>query len=151
MEFVNSIAKIVHMEVSLHGGAPNKNIGDAFLLVWKLPKGFTSRDIPRLKDLPQLPNESSMLSEIPQLGRMGKDIREMEGRDPAGSLKEEGSSVVKIHAFGGANPVAHEGSASKMPSGEGFQLAPETAFWQYDSANFCTTDNIDEPTYHEYF
>lgn len=33
MEFVNSIAKIVHMEVSLHGGSPNKNIGDAFLLV----------------------------------------------------------------------------------------------------------------------
>ena len=47
MEFVNSIAKIVHMEVSLHGGAPNKNIGDAFLLVWKLPRGYTSRDIPR--------------------------------------------------------------------------------------------------------
>ena len=37
MEFVNSIANIVHMEVSLHGGAANKNIGDAFLLVWKLP------------------------------------------------------------------------------------------------------------------
>uniref|UniRef100_A0A061R4B8 Adenylyl cyclase n=1 Tax=Tetraselmis sp. GSL018 TaxID=582737 RepID=A0A061R4B8_9CHLO len=37
MEFVNSIAKIVHMEVSLHGGSANKNIGDAFLLVWKLP------------------------------------------------------------------------------------------------------------------
>ena len=33
MEFVNSIARIVHMEVSLHGGAPNKNVGDAFLLV----------------------------------------------------------------------------------------------------------------------
>ena len=33
MEFVNSISKIVHMEVSLHGGFPNKNIGDAFLLV----------------------------------------------------------------------------------------------------------------------
>ncbi len=38
MEFVNSIAKIVHMEVSLHGGAANKNIGDAFLLVWKFPQ-----------------------------------------------------------------------------------------------------------------
>lgn len=43
MEFVNSIAKIVHMETSLHGGFPNKNIGDAFLLVraplshYKLP------------------------------------------------------------------------------------------------------------------
>ena len=47
MEFVNSIAKIVHMEVSLHGGSPNKNIGDAFLLVWKLPKGYTSKDVPR--------------------------------------------------------------------------------------------------------
>ena len=33
MEFVNTIAKIVHMETSLHGGFPNKNIGDAFLLV----------------------------------------------------------------------------------------------------------------------
>ena len=38
MEFVNSIAKIVHMEVSLHGGAANKNVGDAFLLVWKFPR-----------------------------------------------------------------------------------------------------------------
>lgn len=37
MEFVNSIASIVHSEVSLHGGAANKNIGDAFLVVWKLP------------------------------------------------------------------------------------------------------------------
>jgi class 3 adenylate cyclase len=33
MEFVNSIAKIVHSEVDKHGGAANKNIGDAFLLV----------------------------------------------------------------------------------------------------------------------
>ncbi len=33
MEFVNTIAKIVHMETSLHGGFPNKNVGDAFLLV----------------------------------------------------------------------------------------------------------------------
>ena len=37
MEFVNSISKIVHMEVSLHGGFPNKNIGDAFLLVCVRP------------------------------------------------------------------------------------------------------------------
>mmetsp|Transcript_4391 Transcript_4391/g.8730 ORF Transcript_4391/g.8730 Transcript_4391/m.8730 type:complete len:860 (-) Transcript_4391:18-2597(-) len=38
MEFVNCIASIVHAEVSFHGGAPNKNIGDAFLVVWKLPE-----------------------------------------------------------------------------------------------------------------
>ncbi len=40
MEFVKSIAEIVHQEVALHDGSPNKNIGDAFLLVWKLPPGF---------------------------------------------------------------------------------------------------------------
>eukprot|EP00967_Tisochrysis_lutea_P146351 scaffold276046_cov21-Tisochrysis_lutea.AAC.1 len=33
MEFVNSIAHIVHTSVAMHGGAANKNIGDAFLLV----------------------------------------------------------------------------------------------------------------------
>ena len=33
MEFVNSIARIVHTSVAMHGGAANKNIGDAFLLV----------------------------------------------------------------------------------------------------------------------
>lgn len=35
MPFVNQIAKIVHNEVVLNGGAPNKNIGDAFLCSWK--------------------------------------------------------------------------------------------------------------------
>ena len=36
MVFVNSIAEIVHHSVDSFGGAANKNIGDAFLLVWKL-------------------------------------------------------------------------------------------------------------------
>jgi hypothetical protein len=37
--------------VSLHGGSPNKNIGDAFLLVWKFPKAFSFRDIkPHLEE-----------------------------------------------------------------------------------------------------
>lgn len=37
MEFVNSIAHIVHTSVAMHGGAANKNIGDAFLMVGPLP------------------------------------------------------------------------------------------------------------------
>lgn len=36
MIFVNEIADIVHNIVDKFDGAPNKNIGDAFLLVWKL-------------------------------------------------------------------------------------------------------------------
>lgn len=33
--FVNTIAQLVHKCVLEHQGAPNKNIGDAFLMVWK--------------------------------------------------------------------------------------------------------------------
>ena len=35
MLFVNSVADILHRSVAENGGSPNKNIGDAFLLVWK--------------------------------------------------------------------------------------------------------------------
>lgn len=45
MKFVNNIAQIVHTEVALHGGAANKNIGDAFLLVWKFPRGTRAKDL----------------------------------------------------------------------------------------------------------
>ena len=40
MTFVNQIASIVHHTVYKYSGAANKNIGDAFLLVWKIPKDF---------------------------------------------------------------------------------------------------------------
>lgn len=33
--FVNTIGEIVHKTVDKYGGSANKNIGDAFLLVWK--------------------------------------------------------------------------------------------------------------------
>jgi class 3 adenylate cyclase len=36
LNFVNSIAKIVHTEVGENQGGANKNIGDAFLVVWRL-------------------------------------------------------------------------------------------------------------------
>ena len=32
---MNKIAEITHSVVDRYGGAANKNIGDAFLLVWK--------------------------------------------------------------------------------------------------------------------
>ena len=40
MLFVNEIAEIVHNTVFRFAGSANKNIGDAFLLVWKLPKSL---------------------------------------------------------------------------------------------------------------
>jgi class 3 adenylate cyclase len=38
MQFVNQIAEIVHSEVDLHSGSSNKNLGEAFLMVWKFPR-----------------------------------------------------------------------------------------------------------------
>ena len=37
MLFVNNIGEICHSMVDRFAGAANKNIGDAFLLVWKMP------------------------------------------------------------------------------------------------------------------
>jgi len=44
MIFVNEIAEIVHNITSDHLGSPNKNIGDAFLLVWKIENLFVKKD-----------------------------------------------------------------------------------------------------------
>ena len=46
MLFVNQIAVIVHHTVATCLGSANKNIGDAFLLVWK----FDSEDVVKVKD-----------------------------------------------------------------------------------------------------
>lgn len=35
--FVNKIGELVHESVYRYGGSANKNIGEAFLLVWKIP------------------------------------------------------------------------------------------------------------------
>ena len=45
MVFVNEISEIVHGMVDKFSGAANKNIGDAFLLVWKFPEESIDRDI----------------------------------------------------------------------------------------------------------
>lgn len=44
MAFVNEIGEIVHGIVDQFSGAPNKNIGDAFLLVWKFEENDVMRD-----------------------------------------------------------------------------------------------------------
>lgn len=44
LKFVNTVADIVHDEVANHRGGANKNIGDAFLVVWKL-KNMNVSDI----------------------------------------------------------------------------------------------------------
>lgn len=43
MVFVNQISEIVHSVAATHLGSPNKNVGDAFLLVWRLGETTKSR------------------------------------------------------------------------------------------------------------
>jgi class 3 adenylate cyclase len=50
MVFVNTIADIVHTICDKYSGAANKNIGDAFLLVWKKPAWAEHKDITELED-----------------------------------------------------------------------------------------------------
>lgn len=45
MKLVNTIAEIVHFEVDKYAGTSNKNLGDAFLLVWK----FRDDDVEEVK------------------------------------------------------------------------------------------------------
>ena len=49
MVFVNTLAEIVHSCTDKYGGAANKNIGDAFLLVWKLVQDSKKFSNKRLK------------------------------------------------------------------------------------------------------
>ena len=42
MRFTNEIGAIVHKTVAIYQGAANKNIGDAFLLVWKYDQKYVN-------------------------------------------------------------------------------------------------------------
>lgn len=50
MMFVNDIAEIVHSKTDFYGGKANKNIGDAFLLVWKVDGNFEAEEDPASKE-----------------------------------------------------------------------------------------------------
>merc|ERR1719401_263775 len=50
MLFVNHIAEVVHSCINEFFGSPNKNIGDAFLLAWRL-SGHNPRKQQRLADM----------------------------------------------------------------------------------------------------
>lgn len=50
MVFVNRIAGVVHSCINEFFGSPNKNIGDAFLLAWRL-SGHNPKKQQRLADM----------------------------------------------------------------------------------------------------
>ena len=63
MGFVNQIADVVHFCVDKFGGSANKNIGEAFLLIWK----FKERDV--IRD-----NNDVMLREKSRTAKVTADL-----------------------------------------------------------------------------
>merc|ERR1719446_36296 len=61
MVFVNKIAYVLHGIVKHCNGAANKNIGDAFLLSWKLPMDPESYSAELKKERPDMPPEDQDL------------------------------------------------------------------------------------------
>lgn len=56
MLFVNRIAHILHGIVVQCNGAANKNIGDAFLLTWKVPQEMSQEEVANLPTMPSWPS-----------------------------------------------------------------------------------------------
>lgn len=79
MLFVNQIGEIVHGCVDDYHGAPNKNIGDAFLLVWRLT-GVESAKQKKLADM-------SVMSFIKMLAEINKSPVLAEYRGHPGLLQ----------------------------------------------------------------
>ena len=90
MQFVNTIAEIVHSNVDRYSGSANKNIGDAFLLVWKFKEEDTESKRVRKKPLDQPPafqNRAGTLEDE-------KEHNDSECRDGEGDGQEDSYSII---------------------------------------------------------
>lgn len=79
MLFVNKIAEITHRHVVDSGGHPNKNIGDAFLLVWKLKSGKntnSSGDLQRTLFDSSLKCMQKVIEDVRNVGNLGSFLKE---------------------------------------------------------------------------
>jgi class 3 adenylate cyclase len=94
MIFVNKVAEITHRHVVKSGGHPNKNIGDAFLLVWKLKSGKNTNSS---GDLQKELFDSSLTC----MQRVIKDIRQ--AGSLASFLKEDKANMSSAWASSLAN------------------------------------------------
>lgn len=90
LNFVNSIAKIVHTEVGENQGGANKNIGDAFLVVWRL-KGKDKSNIEEFTQPTHDPNKIKSLHSIfRRLDRRGSADDRMSSMGNGVTLLPEG-------------------------------------------------------------
>ena len=72
--FVNKVAHIVHKRAIESEGSPNKNIGDAFLLIWKLNSTKDGKRSNLQKHMfdAALRSVQKMMSDIKDIGNLGQ-------------------------------------------------------------------------------
>lgn len=52
--FVNEIAEIIHTQVDLHQGVPNRNFGDDFIIIWKVPEYVDQKNEDEMALMPDI-------------------------------------------------------------------------------------------------
>jgi len=126
MMYVNEIAMIVHGETKKCNGNPNKNVGDAFLLVWRLPEEMTEEHLAEVsegknpsgyKDKVEITADKSLISFI----RIYLEVRASE------KLKKYKTHPGIIKTFGDSFRVGlgfglHVGWAIEGPIGSRFKI-----------------------------
>ncbi|GMI32490.1 hypothetical protein TeGR_g15162 [Tetraparma gracilis] len=126
MLFVNKIADITHRYVVESGGAPNKNIGDAFLLVWKLHGGVEDPS-GRRGDLQKELYDASLVSFlkiIRDIKRMGNLAAFLEGADENAAWRASLADFKVAMGFGLHTGWAIEGSIGSKVKVDASYLSP---------------------------
>jgi class 3 adenylate cyclase len=149
MIFVNKIARIAHTRVVESGGHPNKNIGDAFLLVWKLKSGKntnSSGDLQKEMYDAALTCVQNIIQDLRDAGSLGSFLQDdMSGMSPAWTSTLESYKVAM--GFGLHKGWAIEGAIGSKLKIDASYLSPhvnlasrlEAATKQY-SVNLLMSD-----------
>ena len=128
MLFVNKLARITHKHVVDSGGAPNKNIGDAFLLVWKLSTTKEGKRGKLQKHLfdSALSSVLNILEEIKHLGSLA-DFMHREERSENVDFTSLNNFQIEM-GFGLHSGWAIEGSIGSKVKVDASYLSPHVNF-----------------------
>ena len=87
MTFVNKIADIVHSQVNKYGGSVNKNMGEAFLLVWKIKPRRKAGSLHQVSD--KKTADMALLSFIKILAKINRSSSILRYREELKSIRED--------------------------------------------------------------
>lgn len=115
MMYVNEIAAIVHSNVSMMDGLPNKNVGDAFLLAWPLPDELSADDLFQLTEEQPIPGPAFVIvgNEAPTVDNDANIAPTAAATSPTAAS----SSSALAPASSSSSSVALPAQVSGMPAG----------------------------------